>query len=277
MDAFYAPLDEAAGTAGFHPTGATQGPWSARTQHGGPPSALILREMERLAPADGHLARLAVDFLAPVPVTALTVRTTVLKPGKRAQLLAGEVVAEGRTVLTARGWWRRRLDALVPEVPDAASAPFPDPDSVPSAVADDELSRRLDHGWMRAMEFRYLSGGPTESGPCRVWVRPRLPLVEGESTSPTQNAVLVADGSSGVSSALDFRTHLFSNLDLNLSFLRPPEGPWVGVDALSAIDPAGGGSTVARLADGRGVYGYSQQSLYVEPHGRGPARPGPRP
>jgi hypothetical protein len=272
MDAFYAPLDKADGTAGFHPTGATQGPWSARMQHGGPPSALILREMERLAPAaDGHVAKLAVDFLAPVPVAPLTVHTTVLKPGRRAQLLTAEVVAEGRTVLTAHGWWRRRVDALVPEVADAASAPFPDPDSVPIAVADEELSRYLDHGWMRAMEFRYLAGGPTRSGPCRVWVRPRLPLVEGEPTSPTQNAVLVADGSSGVSSALDFRTHLFSNLDLNLSFLRPPEGLWVGVDAASTIDSAGGGTTVARLADRHGVYGYSQQSLFVEPHGRGPA------
>lgn len=272
MDAFYAPLDEAAGTAGFDPTGATQGPWSARMQHGGPPSALIVREMERLVPAaEGHLAKLAVDFLAPVPMAPLTVRTTVLKPGRRAELLAAEVAAEGRTVLTARGWWRRRVEGLVPEVADAASAPFPNPGSVPGAAADDELSRYLDHGWMKAMEFRYVSGGPTEPGPCRVWVRPRLPLVANEPTSATQNAVLVADGSSGVSSALDFRTHLFSNLDLNLSFLRPPEGSWVGVDAVSAIDSAGGGTTAARLSDAHGVYGYSQQSLYVEPHGRGPA------
>ena len=287
MTAFYTPLDGALdgapgaadGAAGketleasFRPTSATQGPWSPLTQHGGPPSALLLREMERLAPAaGGHLARLAVDFLAPVPVAPLTVRTTVIKPGRRAQLLAGEVLAEGRTVLTARGWWRRQVADLVPEVPDGAAEPFPDPDTVPVATADDDLSRHLDRGWIRAMEFRYVLGGPTVQGPCRAWVRPRLPLVEGEETSPTQNAVIVADGASGLSSALDFRTHLFSNLDLNLGFLRVPEGPWVSVDAASALDSAGGGSTITRLGDRRGVHGYAQQSLYVEPHGRGPA------
>jgi hypothetical protein len=240
-------------------------------QHGGPPSALALREMERLSPAGGHLARLSVDFLAPVPMAPLTLRTRVVKPGRRARLLQAEVRAEGRTVLTARGWWRRQVPGLVPEVPDAASGgPFPDPGTVAAAEVHDELARYLDHGWMQAMEFRYVSGGPTVPGPCRVWVRPRLPLIEGEPTSPTQLAVLVADGSSGVSSALDFRTHLFSNLDLNLSFLRVPEGSWVAVDAVSAIDRDGGGSTVTRLGDRRGVYGYAQQSLYVEPHGRGP-------
>jgi acyl-coenzyme A thioesterase PaaI-like protein len=282
MTAFYAPLQGGAGRVGaedvheasYRPTSATQGPWSPQTQHGGPPGALILREMERLAPAaGGHLARLAVDFLAPVPVAPLTVRTTVVKPGRRARLFAAEVAAEGRTVLTARGWWRRQVPGLVPEVPDGLSAarPFPEPDSLETASADGGPAGVPDHGWMNAMEFRYVLGGPTVPGPCRVWVRPRLPLVEGEELSPTQCAVLVADGASGLGSALDFRTHLFSNLDLNLSFLRAPEGDWVSVDAASAIDAAGGGSTVTRLGDRRGVHGYVQQTLYVEPHGRGPA------
>jgi hypothetical protein len=275
MAAFYAPLDGATGSvagkdaheASFRASSATQGPWSRQMQHGGPPSALILREMERLAPAGGHLARLTVDFLAPVPVAPLTVRTTVLRPGRRVRLLGAEVRAEGRTVLTSRGWWRRQTADLVPEVPDTGADAFPDPDTVPEAPGDDVLSRFLDHGWVRAMEFRSVRGGFTVPGPCRVWVRPRLPLVEGEAPSPTQLAVLVADGSSGLSSALDFRTHLFSNLDLNLSFLRVPEGGWVAVDAATALDAAGGGSTVARLGDRRGVYGYAQQTLYVEPHG----------
>jgi hypothetical protein len=281
MAAFYAPLDGATGAvsgkdaheASFRTTSATQGPWSKQMQHGGPPSALILREMERLAPAaGGHLARLTVDFLAPVPVAPLTVRTTVLKPGRRARLLGAEVRAEGRLVLVARGWWRRQEADLVPEVPDAAHIePFPDPDTVPEAPADDELSRFLDHGWVHAMEFRYVRGALTVPGPCRVWVRPRLPLLEDEQPSPTQLAVLVADGSSGVSSALDFRTHLFSNLDLNLSFLRVPEGGWVGLDAATALDAAGGGTTATRLVDRRGVCGYAQQTLYVEPHGAGAA------
>lgn len=273
---FYERLDGAADRAVYRSAEATQGPWSTGMQHGGPPSALALREIEARAPAEGgHIARLAVDFLAPVPVAPLTVRTEILKPGKRAQLLAAEVLAEGRTVLTARAWWRRQVPGLVPEVPDPASAvPFPDPDTLAAKEPDDELSRFLDRGWIHDMEFRYVSGGPGEAGPCRVWVRPRSPLIAGEPTSPTQRAVLIADGSSGVSSALDFRTHLFSNLDLNLSFLRVPEGRWIGLDALSVLDAAGGGSTVTRLGDRRGVCGHVMQSLYVEPHVPVPAPAG---
>ena len=270
---FYEELERKAtadaAEACFRSTDATQGPWSTEFQHGGPPCALVLREFDRLAPAEGgHIARISMDFLGPVPVAPLTIRSQVVKPGRRAQLLSAEVVANDRTVLTIRGWWRRQVPDLVPEVPDPASAePFPDPDTLETYVPDSDLSRFLDRGWMAAMEFRYVLGHPTTPGPCKVWVRPRLPLLATEPMSPTQAAAVVADGASGMSSALDFRTHAFSNLDLNLSFLRPPEGPWISVDAASSIDPAGGGTTVTRLGDRRGVFGYGMQALYVEPHG----------
>ena len=275
MSAFYEELDRSAqGVAAFRSTDATQGPWSAGSQHGGPPSALALRELERLAPTGGgHIARLSVDFLGPVPVAPITVRTEVVKPGKRAQLLLAEIIADDRTVLTARGWWRRRVADLVPDVPDPAAAqPFPDPETIKTHEPDDDLSRSLNQGWIAAMELRHVSGGLTVPGPCKVWVRPRLPLLATEPTSPTQTAVLIADGSSGFSSALDFRTHLFSNMDLNLSFLRAPEGPWISLDANSSIDAAGGGTTTTRLGDRGGVFGYCMQALYVEPHGAGAQR-----
>jgi hypothetical protein len=94
-----------------------------------------------------------------------------------------------------------------------------------------------------------------------------MPLVADEASSTTPTAVLIADGSSGFSSALDFRTHLFSNLDLNLGFLRAPGDGWISVDATTSLDPAGGGTTMTRLGDRDGVFGYCMQALYVEPHG----------
>ena len=269
MSAFYEEIDRATtGTATFRSNEATQGPWSTEMQHGGPPSALAVRELERLAPADGgHIARFSLDFLAPVPVAPLTVRTEVVKPGKRAQLLAAEITAGGRTLLTARAWWRRQVPDLVHEVPDPAAAqPFPDPDALKTDEADDELSRHLDHGWIAAMEFRYVSGHAATPGPAEVWVRPRVPLLAAEPTSPTQKAVLISDGASGFSSVFDFRTHLFSNLDLNLSFLREPAGEWISLDANTSLDAAGGGTTLTRLGDRSGVFGYCMQALYVEPH-----------
>ncbi|MFJ5611818.1 thioesterase family protein [Streptomyces sp. NPDC093221] len=275
--AFYEPDPDGS----FVATDATQGPWSPDLQHGGPPSALLVREFEALVAAtardgdsdgdpdsdseghpDGHLAKIAMDFHGPVPVGPVRVRASVLKPGRRAQLLAGELSVDGRVVLSARAWWRRRSPGLVPDVPVQA-APLPDPDDV---VPADPLPGHLDHGWIASMDYRYLAGFVTTPGPATVWVRPKFPLVAGETTSGTQRAVLVSDGASGFSAALDFRTHLFSNLDLVLSFLRPPVGPWVALDAVSALDGAGGGTTSTRLADTAGYHGFALQTLYVAPH-----------
>jgi acyl-coenzyme A thioesterase PaaI-like protein len=269
MSAFYEEIERsAAGAATFRSNEPTQGPWSRQMQHGGPPGALAVREMERLAPEDGgHLARFSLDFLAPVPVAPLTVRTHVVKPGKRAQLLAAEITAGNRTVLTARAWWRRQTPDLVPAVPDPASAqPFPDPESLATDAPEDDFGHHLNYGWIAAMEFRYVSGHAGTPGPAQVWVRPRGPLLASEPTSPTQRAVLIADGASGVSAVFDFRTHLFSNLDLNLSFLREPAGDWIALDANTSLDAAGGGTTSTRLGDRGGVFGYCMQALYVEPH-----------
>lgn len=258
----------------FVATEATQGPWSPDRQHGGLPSALLVRQFEALIAAtaeqsgepapDGHLAKIAMDFHGPVPVGPVRVRACVLKPGKRVQLLAGELSADGRVLLSARAWWRRRSPGLVPDVPVRAPR-LPDPETLAPPAAD-YLPGYLDHGWIASMDYRYLAGFVTTPGPATVWVRPRLPLVAGEPTSGTQRAVLVADGASGFSAALDFRTHLFSNLDLVLSFLRPPVGPWVALDAVSALDPAGGGTTSTRLADTVGHHGFALQTLYVAPH-----------
>ena len=51
---------EPAGTDSFVATPATAGPWSAHSQHGGPPSALAARALELHEPDEGQrLARVA--------------------------------------------------------------------------------------------------------------------------------------------------------------------------------------------------------------------------
>src|SRR5258708_26703460 len=88
---------EPAGPGSFHATQATAGPWSADAQHGGPPSALAARELERHQPADGmRLARVAVDILRPVPVAVLTARTRTVRAGKRVALLETVLESAGQ-------------------------------------------------------------------------------------------------------------------------------------------------------------------------------------
>ena len=109
----------------------TSGPWDPRHQHAGPPTALLTGLLERTAPRDDMvLARVTVEILGAVPIAEVEVSTTVERPGRSVELLAGEVRAEGRAVLRARAW--RVLGSpvgtgLSPPValPEEADAPPP--------------------------------------------------------------------------------------------------------------------------------------------------------
>lgn len=69
-------------------TSATAGPWSAQSQHGGPPAALLGRTLERVAPRDDMvIARVTCELLGAVPVGELSVRSRVVRPGRSVELL----------------------------------------------------------------------------------------------------------------------------------------------------------------------------------------------
>src|SRR3954447_5189490 len=77
-DAFYLPL----GDGRFISTEHTGGPWDPRLQHAGPPSALMTRAIEAAPGAwPGHVVRVSVDILGPVPVAEVGVRTQTLRSG----------------------------------------------------------------------------------------------------------------------------------------------------------------------------------------------------
>ena len=103
---FFEPME----SGKFWATAASAGPWSPDSQHGGPPSALAARELERHDPDENlRLARVAIDILRPVPVGELTARTRTLRPGKRVALLETVLESGGQEVLVARGWRIARL------------------------------------------------------------------------------------------------------------------------------------------------------------------------
>src|ERR671933_2422263 len=97
---------------GFTATALTIGPWDPGLQHAGPPAALLLREAERAgAVPDGQAVRLTFDIFAPVPVGPVRLRSSVVRPGRRIELveavLSGE---EGRPLMRVAGWRMRVRD-----------------------------------------------------------------------------------------------------------------------------------------------------------------------
>jgi hypothetical protein len=66
---------------------------------------LAARAIQRHEPDEGQrLARVAVDILRPVPVAKVTVKTRMVRPGRRVALLEAVMEADGQEVLHARGW-----------------------------------------------------------------------------------------------------------------------------------------------------------------------------
>jgi hypothetical protein len=191
---------EPAGTDGFVATPAAAGPWSAQSQHGGPPSALAARALERHEPDEGQrLARVAVDILRPVPVGKITLRTRTVRPGRRVALLEAVLEADGQEVMQVRGWRIARPAGQGPSTPAGPPPPSPPAEQPPSAFPGGHMS-----GYLAAIDWRYVAGRGFETpGPAAVWARPRIPLLPGEEPSPMCRALLVADSGSGLSAALD--------------------------------------------------------------------------
>lgn len=254
----HAEFFEPAGPGSYLATPATAGPWSEKAQHGGPPSALAVRDMERHEPDDGlRLARVAVDILRPVPVDVLAVRTRTLRPGKRVALLETVVTADGQEVVYARGW-RIGKSAELPVI-DAGAENANIPESAPWPPFP---GGHLD-GYLSAIEWRFLSGGFDQAGPARTWARPRIPLLPGEDLTPMAKTLLLADSGSGIGMALDPRLFQFLNVDLTVVLHRDPVGEWLLLDAQTAMGGQGTGMTQTQLSDTMGTVGVAVQTLLV--------------
>ncbi len=260
-DAVYLP----AGPDRFAPTELARGPWDPDAQHGGAPSALLARAVERSESAvPMAVARLTYELLRPVPLTPLDVRTRVLRPGRRVQLVEASLHAGEQEV--ARVTALRIRSADVPG-PPAAPEPPPGPpqEAGPSktptfAGAPTETPTMFARD---AMELRFAHGAFHEVGPSFAWFRLRVPLVAGEPTSPLQRLAAAGDFGNGIAAAVSWTTHVFINPDLTIYVERLPAGEWVGLDAISRVGATGAGVSDSVLYDERGRVGRAQQALYV--------------
>lgn len=242
----------------FVPTGHARGPWDPSMQHGGAPSALMVRAIEALAPGF-QLARLTVEFLGAVPLAPLRVRAELWRPGRRMQLARATLTMEdGREMCRASAvlLHHQEIDGL-PES-DGAVLPPPEGGREHAFGGDGEAFHRT------GMEMRWVRGSWDE-GPGQVWFRLAHPVVEGEQPSPAMRAAAAADFGNGVSRVLPFDGWLFINTDLTVQLHRPPRGEWVGLDARTVVQPGGVGLARSTLHDAAGAVGTGQQTLYVAP------------
>jgi hypothetical protein len=256
------PLFEPEGD-GFEAAPMTRGPWDEAMMHGGAPSALLAHAIERTEPGlDLAVTRLTIEFLAGVPIGPVAVTTSVAKPGRRFQVVDATLEAGGRATCLARAVRLRRAD-----LPDAAAAPEPWIEPLPTPATGEPLAQFVHHGrelfYPDATEIRQVDGR-LGSGHVAAWIRLRGDVLSGQAPSPLARAVAAADFSNGLSLILPFDEWLFVNTELTVHVHREPEGEWIGVDARTTSDATGIALATAALHDLNGPFGTAAQSLFVE-------------
>jgi hypothetical protein len=244
----------------FASTTATASPWDAALQHGGPPSALLARAVERCSPRpDMLVAKITIDFLGALPQGRLTTRASVIRPGKRIELVEATLSANDRPLATARAW-RIRTSSSPTSLTDARMpVPLPPPQPQRYLTGVDP-----EWGYGRAIEWRSVDGSFESLGPAQVWARPLLPLVLGEEPTGLQRTLLVTDSINGLSAELDLREWLFVPTSLTVTMDRHLETDWLLMDARTTIGSNGIGTTNAQLCDEGGPFGVATQPLVIE-------------
>jgi hypothetical protein len=258
----------------FCATEYTRGPWSRTMQHGGPPSALLVRAIEQHAEAsDLVIARLGFDFLRPVPIGRFTVEVEPQRAGKRVARVLARLVHEGTCVLQVSALQIKRTAIALP-------SPRCPRHTAPRGPAGLEPFTfpffRDTPSYQSAVELR-IARGVWGKGAATAWMRLAAALVDGEATSPLQALVSLADATNGVCPVLDTRAFTFVNADLTLHLDRVPVGEWFALDARSTADAMGVGLTQSELFDRDGEIGRVLGSLVIDHRDEAGAIPPARP
>ncbi|BBZ13507.1 thioesterase family protein [Mycobacterium branderi] len=240
----------------FDSTDFTRSNWAPELQHGSPPLALLTKAVEeRLADSPLRIARLSLDILGIIPVTPVSVRAWVERPGKRISLLAAEMRAGDRPVARLSVWALATSDTA-----DVAADRYP---PIVEGPAQPQPSYWWNvGGYLKSIDWR---PQPDDAAGAAVWwLRPLVHVVDTEDTTSLQNLAMVVDSANGVGAALHPERFTFMNTDTVVHLHRAPRGSDFALRARGSIGPDGIGVTTAEIFDRSGFIGTSAQTLLVQ-------------
>lgn len=244
----------------------TRGGWSDDAQHGSPPAGILGRAIESVPTAVAmQTVRLTVDLFRPVPLRPLEVETTILRDGRRIQVVEATVRA-GETLLGRATGLKIRTTELVGIGGQPEGPLEPSPHHLPvldwrGAFGDDGTLERFHTD---GVEIRTVDDSFVRRGAGRTWFRLNAALVEGEPVTPLQRMAIMSDLANGNSQSLDPREWLFVNPDITLYVERLPGGEWIGMSSAAHQHPTGVGVTSSVLYDLRGRVGVVNQAQLLQ-------------
>jgi hypothetical protein len=263
VDALY----EVGGEGRFQPTEFSRGGWADDIQHGGPPSGLLAREIERVPSAfPMQVVRLTVDLFRPVPLNELTVEHRTLRDGRRIQVVEAVLRSADLEVGLATGLKIRVTELDLPPGDIEAWSQPPAPEAAAAIDVREfwpgvgDMTRFHTH----AIEMRIAEGSFRAPGPRTSWFRLKRDVVAGEVPSAFVRLATLADVSNGNSQRLDSRRWLFVNPDITLYLSRLPVSEWIGMRSEAHQHATGIGLADTRLFDIDGPFGRINQAQLID-------------
>ncbi len=256
MTWFYQQEIGARGEQRFFATELTRGPWSNDHQHGGPPTALLARAIER---PDMFVVRMTCELLRPIPIAApLEVVTEELAASRNVHRIAA-LVSGDEQLAVALGIRIRVQEQAIPVHTHDDDPPLP---AIDRCRPFEFPFFRAEVGYHTAMEIR-VAEGEFGRGNFGAWLRPRPALIEGEPTTALQRVMICADAGHGLGTALDTAQWSFVNPDTSVHLHRLPADEWLGMRARTYSEPLGFGMCRTSLSDRHGDLGLVVQSQVI--------------
>jgi hypothetical protein len=245
----------------FRATEQAGGPWAPEILQGSATTALMTREIERLANESGFaVRRLTFDLWRPAGLRAFAIKQDMLRDGRKAKtvqvrLMDGEIeIGRCSALLTVRS-----NESPVDPSANTTRVDTPPEAGVPPPAFAQKWSR-----YFQNVSVRLIEGALEKPGPAAAWMRLDVPLVEGQPNTPLVQAVQAADFSSGVAQIVDMREWTFINPEISLYFFRAPEDEWILIRAATRVGANGAGLTTAMLSDRKGPFAEVMQAMTFE-------------
>ncbi len=260
----YFTIDRSSGDEWIVPTDLARGPWDYDSCHGGPPTAMLARAMERAVPGQ-RLCRISVELGRPVPMAGFRIETEVVRAGRAsAQTSAALIDGAGKVRVTAIGMHIATVEApLFEGTLDNSGQRLPRVDETAPGAFPMRKATTQWPGFRQSVEVRYPPGeGDGDPGPTTVYMRTVPPLAD-EEPSPFQRICPLADCGNAFSRQADPEVFQFINTDLVIALHRDPVGEWMGSRSASQWQPNGIGLADALLFDDHGPVGRALQTLLL--------------
>ena len=212
------------------------------------------------------MTRLTIDLLGGVPLGHVDVCGSLVRPGRRFQVVDATLSPAAGVPHASRGRCACAGRSLPGRRPRRAagcrgrlrrrSAGTPLRAVRRAASASTSIRTRARSATSRASS----AAAPWQRGSaCAASCSP------GEPPSQLARVAAAADFANGLSWILPIDRWLFVNTELTIHLAREPRGEWIGLDARTTSSAAGFGLATATLHDLDGPIGVCAQSLFVEP------------